>query len=141
MNETIPGSIRTAGRIGGALSQHPRRVRPLWNAVGWPKRSSCSVFSGSSSRKLAPRARKGSSTTRKAQEAWRAAGIAPVSLHDARHACITIWAQAIANPKRVQALAGHASIVMTLDRYGKHMNLGTDEAAAEVTRFLEKHGG
>ena len=76
------------------------------------------------------------STTRKAQEAWRAAGIAPVSLHEARHACSTI-----ANPKRVQALAGHASIVMTLDRYGKHMNLGADETAAEVTRFLEKHGG
>jgi integrase len=49
--------------------------------------------------------------------------------------------QAIANPKRVQALAGHASIVMTLDRYGRHMNLGADEAAAEVTRFLETHGG
>ncbi len=48
---------------------------------------------------------------------------------------------AIANPKRVQALAGHASITMTLDRYGKHMNLGADETAAEVTRFLEKHGG
>jgi hypothetical protein len=58
-----------------------------------------------------------------------------------RHACITIWAQTIANPKRVQALAGHASITMTLDRYGKHMNLGADETAAEVTRFLEKHGG
>jgi hypothetical protein len=29
---------------------------------------------------------------------------------------IAIWAQAIANPKRVQALAGHASITMTLDR-------------------------
>jgi integrase len=64
-----------------------------------------------------------------------------VSLHEARHACIAIWAQAIANPKRVRALAGHASIVMTLDRYGKHMNLGIDEAAAEVTRFFEKHGG
>lgn len=36
---------------------------------------------------------------------------------------------------------GHASITMTLDRYGKHMNLGADETAAEVTRFLEKHGG
>ena len=57
-------------------------------------------------------------------KAWIAAGIAPVSLHEARHACITIWAQAIANPKRVQALAGHASITMTLDRYGKHMALG-----------------
>jgi integrase len=45
------------------------------------------------------------------------------------------------DPKRVQALAGHASITMTLDRYGKHMALGTDEAAAEVTRFLELHGG
>jgi integrase len=64
-----------------------------------------------------------------------------VTLHEARHACITIWAQAIANPKRVQALAGHASITMTLDRYGKHMNLAADETAAEVTRFLEKHGG
>ena len=30
---------------------------------------------------------------------------------------------------------GHASITMTLDRYGKHMALGTDEAAAEVTQF------
>ena len=30
---------------------------------------------------------------------------------------------------------------MTLDRYGKHMNLGADETAAEVTRFIEKHGG
>jgi integrase len=81
------------------------------------------------------------STTRRAQKAWIAAGLAPASLHEARHACITIWAQAIANPKRVQALAGHASITMTLDRYGKHMALGTDEAAAEVTRFLELHGG
>jgi hypothetical protein len=30
---------------------------------------------------------------------------------------------------------------MTLGRYGKHMNLGAHETAAEVTRFLEKHGG
>jgi hypothetical protein len=29
-------------------------------------------------------------------------GLAPVTRHEARHACITIWAQAIANPKRVQ---------------------------------------
>jgi integrase len=41
-----------------------------------------------------------------------------VTLHEARHACITIWAQAIANPKRVQALAGHASITMTLQLLG-----------------------
>jgi integrase len=81
------------------------------------------------------------SITRHARVAWLAAELVPVTLHEARHACITIWAQAIANPKRVQALAGHASITMTLDRYGKHMNLGADETAAEVTRFLEKHGG
>jgi integrase len=81
------------------------------------------------------------SVTRRARKTWLAVGLDPVTLHEARHACITIWAQAIANPKRVQALAGHASITMTLDRYGKHMNLGADETAAEVTRFLEKHGG
>jgi integrase len=81
------------------------------------------------------------SITRRARKTWRAVGLDPVTPHEARHACITIWAQAIANPKRVQALAGHASITMTLDRYGKHMALGTDEAAAEVTRFLELHGG
>jgi hypothetical protein len=34
-----------------------------------------------------------------------------------------------------------ATITRTLDHYGKHMALGTDEAAAEVTRFLELHGG
>ena len=78
---------------------------------------------------------------RRSRQAWISAGLDLVTLHEARHACITIWAQAIANPKRVQALAGHASITMTLDRYGKHMNLGADETTAEVTRFLEKHGG
>ena len=63
--------------------------------------------------------------------------------HTARGAprLITIWAQAIANPKRVAIARRAASITMTLDRYGKHMALGTDEAAAEVTRFLEQHGG
>jgi integrase len=81
------------------------------------------------------------STTRKAQEAWRAAGIA--RCHSTRRGTRASRSglRQSPNPKRVQALAGHASVVMTLDRYGKHMNLGIDEAAAEVTRFLEKHGG
>jgi hypothetical protein len=39
------------------------------------------------------------------------------------------------------ALVDDASITMTLDRYGKHVNLGTDEAAAEVSRFRSERDG
>ena len=47
----------------------------------------------------------------------------------------TRWKRARRHTQWRASAPGHASITMTLDRYGKHMALGTDEAAAEVTQF------
>jgi hypothetical protein len=44
-------------------------------------------------------------------------------------------------PEKVQALAGHASIVMTLDRYAKELGIDDDQTSAEVAAFLESHAG
>ena len=71
----------------------------------------------------------------------RAALVNDWTLHEARHSCISIWAAAIRNPKRVQVMAGHASIVMTLDRYGKALGVDDDQASAEVTAYLDQHTG
>ena len=78
---------------------------------------------------------------RRSAAAYTAAGLENWTLHEARHSCISIWAAAIRNPKRVQVMAGHASIVMTLDRYGKLLRIGDDEAAAEIAAFIDSHGG
>lgn len=69
----------------------------------------------------------------------RAADLHDWTLHEARHSCISIWAAAIRNPKRVQTMAGHASIVMTLDRYGKALGVDDDQASREVTAYLDAH--
>lgn len=69
----------------------------------------------------------------------RGAKISDWTLHEARHSAITIWAAAIKNPKRVQTMAGHASIVMTLDRYGKALGIDDDQASADIAAYLESH--
>ena len=81
------------------------------------------------------------SARKRAAATYRASDLEAWTLHEARHSCISIWAAAIRNPKRVQTLAGHASIVMTLDRYGKALGIGDDETIDEVSAFLDAHGG
>lgn len=61
------------------------------------------------------------------------AGMAPLRPHDLRHSAISLWIASGANPKVVQAKAGHASIKVTYDRYG-HLFPDYDDKA---TRHLE----
>lgn len=51
-------------------------------------------------------------------EAVERSGLAPLRPHDLRHSAISLWIASGANPKVVQAKAGHASIKVTYDRYG-----------------------
>ena len=81
------------------------------------------------------------SAIRRSAAAYKAAGLDNWTLHEARHSCISIWAAAIRNPKKVQTLAGHASIVMTLDRYGKELGIEDDQTSAAITAYLDNHGG
>ena len=66
-------------------------------------------------------------------DAAELSGLAPLRPHDLRHSAISLWIASGANPKVVQAKAGHASIKVTYDRYG-HLFPDYDEKA---TRHLE----
>lgn len=50
--------------------------------------------------------------------ALRRAGLDDVRIHDLRHTAVALAIRAGAHPKAIQARMGHASISVTLDRYG-----------------------
>ena len=54
---------------------------------------------------------------------------AKFSLHALRHAAAALWIEQGLNPKRVQALMGHASIQQTYDQYGYLFEAREDEVA------------
>ena len=57
--------------------------------------------------------------------------VADFSPHDMRHVAVSLWIEQGLPPKKVQELAGHANIQITMDRYG---HLWTDEAGDDVLR-------
>ena len=62
--------------------------------------------------------------------ALRRAGIDPaVRIHDLRHTAVALAIAAGAHPKAIQARMGHATIGVTLDRYG-HLFAEQDQAVA-----------
>lgn len=76
--------------------------------------------------------------------AARRAGIEPPPrVHDLRHTAVALAIRAGAHPKAIQALAGHASVKITLDRYG-HLfpSLAEDVADRldELARAAQERG-
>lgn len=67
----------------------------------------------------------------RARAAWKAAGLEPIGLHEARHAYASLMIAAGVNAKALASYLGHASITITLDRYG-HLLPGNEEQAAEL---------
>lgn len=62
--------------------------------------------------------------------ALRRAGVDPKTrIHDLRHTAVALSIKAGAHPKAIQERMGHASIAVTLDRYG-HLFSGMDEQLA-----------
>ena len=56
------------------------------------------------------------------------AGLPDISFHELRHTCATIRFMRRQHPKRIQVLAGHASIVQTMDTYSHVIpGMGDDE--------------
>jgi integrase len=73
---------------------------------------------------------------RRAQVAWRRAGLNPIGLHEARHTFASILIAAGVNAKAITTYMGHASIQTTYDLYGKLMPGSEAEAAALVDAYL-----
>ena len=60
-----------------------------------------------------------------------------ITLHELRHTCASIFIAAGVNAKALSTYLGHASIQITLDRYGHLMPCNEDEAVALVDAYLE----
>ncbi len=72
----------------------------------------------------------------RARAAWKAAELAPVGLHPARHTAASIFIAAGVNVKALSTFMGHASITITLDRYGHLLPGSIPEAATLLDAFL-----
>jgi integrase len=81
-----------------------------------------------------------SSVVARAKRVWREAGLAPIGLHECRHTFATLLIAAGVNLKALSTFIGHASISITLDRYG-HLFPGSEDEAAELVDAYLTRGG
>jgi len=77
-----------------------------------------------------------SNVWRRAQRAWKRAGLKPIGLHEARHTFASVLIAAGVNAKAITTYMGHASIQTTYDLYGKLMPGSEAEAVALVDAYL-----
>jgi integrase len=73
-----------------------------------------------------------------AAKAWKAAGLAPITLHECRHTFASMMIAAGVNAKALSRYMGHHSIVITLDLYGHLMPGNEDEAAGLLDAYLQR---
>ena len=82
-----------------------------------------------------------SGVTKRSTNAWTTTTLDPIGLHDARHAAASILIAAGVNPKALSVYMGHASITITLDRYGHLFPGNEEEAAALIDSYLDRMEG
>jgi len=81
------------------------------------------------------------SLTQRATRTWRAAGLEPMGLHECRQTLASLMIAAGVNAKALSTFLGHASVMITLDRYG-HLFPGSEkEAAGLLDTYLERSIG
>jgi integrase len=76
-----------------------------------------------------------SKLTKRADKAWKDAGLERITLHECRHTFASLMIAAGVNAKALQTFMGHANISITLDRYG-HLMPGSE---AEGARLLDAY--
>lgn len=75
---------------------------------------------------------------RHAAKAWAKAALDLIGLHEARHTFASLMIDAGVNIKAISTFMGHASVKITLDRYGHLMPDAEEEAAARLDAYLER---
>jgi integrase len=80
----------------------------------------------------------GTPTIVRADKAWKAAKLQRVTLHECRHTFASLMIAAGVNAKALSTYMGHATIGITLDRYGHLMPGNEDEAAGLLDAYLAR---
>jgi integrase len=75
---------------------------------------------------------------RRARGAWTAAGLSAIGMHEARHSPASMCIASGLSVKLVSELIGHASVAITLDRYGHLFDTDVGHAAATFAAYLER---
>jgi integrase len=75
---------------------------------------------------------------RRAYKRWDEAGLNRLGFHEGRHTFASIGIAAGLNPKTLSTYLGHATITITLDRYGHLMPGSEIEARSLLDAYLEK---
>ena len=75
-------------------------------------------------------------TDQRAKDAWEAAGLQPVTLHEARHTFASLLIDSGANAKAVQEFMGHSKIQTTFDTYGHLLPGSHDEVRKRMDAYL-----
>jgi integrase len=74
--------------------------------------------------------------SRRADRAWKAAGLDRITLHECRHSFASLMIAAGVNAKALSDFMGHSTITITLDRYA-HLLPGSEvEAAGLLDAYL-----
>ena len=81
-----------------------------------------------------------SNMRRDARRWWAKAGLAPINPHECRHTYASFMIAAGVNAKTLSTYMGHASITITMDRYGHLMPGNEAEAAALLDSYLSGEG-
>jgi integrase len=79
--------------------------------------------------------------TERADKAWKHAGLARLTLHEARHCYAGYMIAAGVNAKALSTYMGHASIAITLDTYGHMLPGNEEEAATLLDAYLDRSTG
>src|SRR4051812_14525576 len=77
----------------------------------------------------------------RAGRAWKHAGLQPITLHECRLTFASLMIAAGVNAKALSTYMGHASVMITLDRYGHLMPGNEREAAGLLDAFLSRSRG
>lgn len=75
---------------------------------------------------------------RRTHKHWDDAGLSQLGFHEGRHTFASIGIAAGLNPKTLSTYLGHATITITLDRYGHLMPGSEIEARSLLDAYLEK---
>jgi integrase len=102
------------------------------------RRMSCGRFAGLVFGRMVDKPFDPSTVVDRARRAWKEARLDPIGLHDCRHTFASLMIAAGVNAKALSAFMGHASITITLDRYGHLMPGSEDEAAGLMDAYLER---
>ena len=78
---------------------------------------------------------------RHAAKAWKATKLEPLGFHEARHTFASIGIAAGLNAKTLSTYMGHATIAITLDRYGHLLPGNEAEGRALLDAYLDGHDG